>query len=171
MTEKELITIGRNVPVDFVGHVNGVPAKVDTGADSSAVWASDVVVDKENVLSFRLFDAQSPYFTGETIRTKQYKVAMIRTASGHQQLRFRVSLALNLGGRKIRALVNLADRSQQEFPVLIGRRTLSGKFLVDVSLSHYPNREKATTIGLNKQLIDDPYKFYVDQYKKQKGQS
>ena len=43
MTEKTII--GRNATVDFIDEVFNVPAKVDTGADSSAVWATDVFVD------------------------------------------------------------------------------------------------------------------------------
>ena len=41
---KELRTVGSNTIIKVAGIPN-VPAKVDTGADSSAIWASDISVN------------------------------------------------------------------------------------------------------------------------------
>jgi len=63
-------------------------------------------------------------------------------------------------------MFNLSDRSQNKFPVLIGRRTLSGKFIVDVSKGKYTDPEKSVTRELNGKLLEDPYTFYKKHYKK-----
>jgi hypothetical protein len=48
---------------------------------------------------------------------------------------------------------------------LIGRRTLSGKFIVDVSQSENLIKiEKVTPQKLNDQMKKDPYKFYKEKY-------
>ena len=39
--------IGRDAFVALAGVAENVPAKVDTGADTSAIWASDIFVDKD----------------------------------------------------------------------------------------------------------------------------
>lgn len=51
--------IGREVKVDIDGIASGIPAKVDTGADGSAIWASSIRVDEEGNLRFYLFDKAS----------------------------------------------------------------------------------------------------------------
>ena len=155
-----LETIGSTEYVDIEGCRN-VPAKIDTGADSSSIWASHIEVDQEGVLHFQLFDAKSPFYTGETMKRKDFKVAVVRSSSGHEQIRYRVHLSLYLSGHRIKALFNLSDRSRNTFPVLIGRRTISGKFLVDVTEKHVTVRpKKPKTRFVQSRLEKDPYLFH-----------
>jgi glutathione synthase/RimK-type ligase-like ATP-grasp enzyme len=107
-----------------------VPAKIDTGADSSAIWASDIK-ETDSQLSFVLFAKKSPFYTGKPIIALEYQVISVKNSFGQAELRYKVPLKLVLGGRTIQAKFTLADRSKNRYPVLIGRRTLSGKFLVD----------------------------------------
>jgi hypothetical protein len=169
MTKKDLTTIGRNASVDFIGHVKHVPAKVDTGADSSSVWATNIKVDENGVLQFTLFGVGSKWYTGEVIERQHYKVAMVRSASGHEQVRYRVEFLMRVEKRRIRAAFNLSDRSLNKFPVLIGRRSLSGKFIVDVSKARYKETGKVFEMEnglLNRELANDPYEFYRKYYSK-----
>ena len=132
MKQRKRIIIGRNVRIHFSQRMD-VPAKVDTGADNSAVWASNIRVGKDGVLRFSLFGEGSPYYTGKLIKRTEYSVAAVRSASGHQVIKYCTYFTVRIGGRKIRVLFGLSDRSLHNFPVLIGRRTLhKGRFLVDV---------------------------------------
>ena len=45
MSQKDII--GRETRIDFGRSIQGVPAKIDTGADSSAIWASDIHIDNK----------------------------------------------------------------------------------------------------------------------------
>lgn len=161
ISEKPVLeTIGSTEYVDIEDY-HDIPAKIDTGADSSAIWASHIEVSRDGVLSFRLFDVTSPFYTGETLKRKDFKVAIVRSSSGHEQIRYRVHLSLKLSGRRIRALFNLSDRSRNVFPVLIGRRTISGKFLVDVTEKHVTVRPKKPKTHLaQSSLAKDPYAFH-----------
>lgn len=143
MSKTELEIIGNNALVDIGGHKH-VPAKIDTGADSSAIWASQIEVDKKGVLSFVLFDKKSPFYTGKRIERKQFNKVDVRSSNGHLQNRFQILLPVTINGRKIRATFTLADRSRNIFPVLIGRRALRNKFLVDVSQGTIPRIDKNT---------------------------
>jgi hypothetical protein len=52
--------------------------------------------------------------------------------------------------------------------VLVGRRTLAGKFIVDVTKSHFADEGKvfkAENQALNQQLQQDAYSFYKEHYK------
>lgn len=157
--------LGRNTTVSFGRRAKSVPAKVDTGADSSSVWASKIRVDKDGILKFALFGEGSPYYNGKIFKRTDYKVAMIRSASGHEQLRYRTHFTITINGRRIRTLFNLSDRSQHDFPVLIGRRTISGKFLVDVTLGEVAIATGRKTKLLNKELQKDPAKFHKKYHK------
>ena len=153
----ELVQIGRGY--------HDIPAKIDTGADRSAIWASKIKVDRDGTLKFALFGPSSQYYTGKVFKRKDYGVAKIKSSNGTTQMRYRTHLTIVVGGRKIRALFYLSDRSTQRFPILIGRSTIRGKFLVDVRNTAV-KLQKARKTGHNDLLQKDPYAFYK-QYKKQ----
>jgi len=159
MTEKTII--GRNATVDFIDEVFDVPAKVDTGADSSAVWATDIFVDDKHRLHYKLFGEGSPYYTGREHIVSEYSVASTKSSLGNSTIKFRVKMLVKIGDRTVRASFGLSDRSTHNYPILIGRRTLHGKFLVDVEqscveLEH--KREKSQ--HLNAELKKNPHEFY-----------
>ncbi|HSW85344.1 MAG TPA: RimK/LysX family protein [Candidatus Saccharimonadales bacterium] len=114
------------------GKVHAVPAKIDTGADSSAVWAINIK-EKSGQLSYELFGKSSPYHSGQTITTSDYKLISVKNSFGQSEFRYRVKLKLKMAARNIQATFTLADRSSNRYPVLIGRKTLQNKFVVDVS--------------------------------------
>lgn len=157
---KRLDVIGSTEYVD-VAHIKGIPAKIDTGADSSSIWASHIRVTKDGVLHFRLFDEGSPFYTGKSFKRKDFRVAVVRNASGHEQIRYRTHLILKLKGRRIKVLFNLSNRSNNNFPILIGRRSIVNKFLVDVARCHtvVPPKNPKTKI-VQRRLMEDPYKFH-----------
>ena len=150
------------VSIGTSGRYEKIPAKIDTGADSSSVWASNIEITEDGALEFVLFAPKSPFYTGEVFRRKDYKVAVVRSATGEEQIRYRTSFSLKIGGKKVKALFNLSDRSRNNFPILIGRRTISGKFLVDTSKKSVPQPPKnPKTAPLNDELAKNPRKFYL----------
>ncbi len=161
MAEREKTIIGRDTTVKFIGEVAGVPAKVDTGADSSAVWATDIFVDKEHRLHFKLFGKGSKYYTGVEHIAEEYTVASTRSSLGNSMIKFRVKMPVRIGGRRVNATFGLSDRSLHVYPILIGRRTLHGKFLVDVQKKRVGlKNKKEKSQHLNSELKNDPRKFF-----------
>lgn len=160
--------IGRDTKVDFGDKIIGVPAKVDTGADSSAVWASEVFVDKTGKLHFKLFGKKSRFYTGEDIvkENGDYTVTSVKSASGENVIKYNVRLPVVIEGKELVAKFGLSKRSTHNYPILIGRRTLlKGKFIVDVSKkSIIPPKKKSKTLHLNEEMNKNPYKFYKEQY-------
>ena len=164
-----LPVIGRNVLVDIIGHAEDVPAKVDTGADSSAIWATNIRVSKQGTLSFTLFGEGSKYYTGEVIKRKAYRVAIVRSSNGQEQIRYRTEIPMRISGKRVRAAMFLSDRSLNHFPMLLGRKTINKKFLVDVSVKEY---EKPPFVrrgsSLYKEMLKDPYAFHKKYHKDSK---
>ncbi len=132
----KITVIGSRTLVDFpqVG-LSQVPAKIDTGADSSSIWATSITKDKDG-LAFKLFGSSSPHYNGEVIRVKQYSIRSVKNSFGVSEIRYKVPLTIKLRGRTIHARFTLADRQNNRYPILIGRQTLKNKFVVDVSQTH-----------------------------------
>jgi len=134
-TNKQLTVIGRAEKIDLLDFdMTRVPAKVDTGADTSAIWASSIE-EKDDGLYFVLFSPDSPNYTGAVQRfTKpDYSTTRVANSFGQKELRYKVKLRMRVKGRVIRAAFTLSDRSVKAYPVLLGRRLLHAKFLVDVT--------------------------------------
>ena len=124
--------IGRADRLDFpeLGYL-AIPAKVDTGAKTSAVWASNVH-ERDGGLAFTLFGPESSFYTGEEYFTPYFTRVVVASSIGAEQGRYKVVMLAKIRGKKVRASFTLADRSKQAYPILIGRNVLRGKFLVDV---------------------------------------
>ena len=132
MTDNTRKIIGRADRIDLPEFdVQGVPARIDTGAKTSALWASNIQ-ERDGGLSFVLFGPDSPFYTGKEQFATFFTAVTVASSIGNEQRRYKVVLLVKLRGKKVRAGFTLADRSQQAYPVLIGRNVLRGKFLVDV---------------------------------------
>ncbi len=132
MTHESRKIIGRADRIDLpeLGHL-GVPVKIDTGAKTSAIWASNII-ERDGGLAFTLFGEGHPMYTGQELFMPHFSRVVVASSIGAEQGRYKVILLIKMRGKKIRAGFTLADRSKQAYPVLIGRNVLRGKFLVDV---------------------------------------
>lgn len=129
-----LQTIGSKVLVSLPDQsVSSIPAKVDTGADSSSIWASDIH-EQNGILRFVLFDKGAAHYTGQPVETGDYTHSRVKSSFGDTELRYKVPLAVHIDGQSFTTVFTLANRHRNRFPILVGRRALQGRFVVDVSL-------------------------------------
>lgn len=159
MEQQKLTTIGNNTFVEIAG-IKQLPAKVDTGADSSAIWASNIQINAQDQLEFCLLGPEHPLYSGEVIVTDDFNVKQVRSSNGQVAIRYLVPLTVKIGGRKIRAKFTLANRAKNRFPVLIGRRTLHNKFLVDVTKSEVSRVATFDNQLLSDELRQNPQAFH-----------
>lgn len=134
--------------------IKKVPAKVDTGADVSSIWCSQAEF-KDGKLHCVFFGLGSPFYTGEVYHfsRKEFTITRVANSFGHKELRFKVKIPATIKGRTINATFTLSDRSKKLYPMLIGRATLSGKFLVDVRKgSPLTAEENKRRVKLGRQL-------------------
>lgn len=136
MTDTQAVTIiGRAERIDIVDlALVGVPAKVDTGADLSSIWASQVS-EQQDGLRVVFFGESSALFTGKEVvfPKSSYSITRVASSFGHKEIRYKIKLSIRINGRLIKATFTLSDRSQKTYPILLGRRLLHGKFVVDVT--------------------------------------
>ena len=129
---KEKTIIGRAEKVRFPELGKCVLyARVDTGAKTSSIWATDIT-ETEDGLVVRFASPEHEINAHQTV-FKHYDKVRVASSMGHQQIRYKVRMPIVIRRRRIMATFTLSDRSTQVYPILIGRLTLTGKFIVDVS--------------------------------------
>lgn len=130
---KPITTIGRREIVDFPDlGLFGLTAKIDTGANTTALHCHHVRVEN-GVLYFRLLDETHPEYQDREHRFEKFEQKTIKSSFGESELRYIIRTRIKIGKRTLRGIVSLTDRANMKYPVLIGRRLLKNRFLVDVS--------------------------------------
>ena len=126
------VVIGRSELLTFVD-ADGwtVPAKTDTGAYRSAVHAQNITLDGSK-LSFDLLGGHPVCGAmAHRVETEDYKKVWVANSFGHREERYEVRLKTKLGPKVFYARFTLADRSKKIYPILLGRKLLNHRFLVD----------------------------------------
>ena len=133
MRRRLKVVVGRAERVDFPdGEIFGVPAKIDTGAYRSSVWASNIH-EKDGTLHFKLLGSGSEWYSDKECSTTRYEVVDVENSFGHKEKRYSVYLRVKLGSKTVTSNFTLADRGVKTYPVPVGRKLLKGRYLVDVS--------------------------------------
>ena len=140
---REKKTIGRTDKGDFpeLGFKN-VPIKIDTGAYTSAIHCRKIEVKEINgveVLTYTLLDPTHKQYSDIELRTEEFKEKRVKSSFGVSEKRFLVKTTIRLFKKRYKIELSLSERGEMRFPILIGRKFLMGKFIVDPSkfdLSH-----------------------------------
>ncbi|MEI7632492.1 MAG: RimK/LysX family protein [bacterium] len=139
------VIIGRSELIEFPElFLTSVPAKADTGAYRSAIHATNIKVIKKNgkdVLTFDLLAGHLTSLYSRPIQTTDFHKANVENSFGVKEERYATKLKIKLGTKVFATEFTLADRSKKPFPILIGRKTLNKRFLIDPSKSHIDRKE------------------------------
>ncbi len=132
--------LGRRELIDLPAlGLQGVVAKVDTGAYTSAIHCTDVHLAADPatgqpVLHVRLLDPEHPAIDGQPLAFRAFGRRDIRSSNGEVQARYVIRTVVQLYGKPYETEFSLADRSDLKHPVLLGRALLrQGRFVVDVA--------------------------------------
>ncbi|MDX9751701.1 MAG: RimK/LysX family protein [Flavobacteriales bacterium] len=131
-----LVTIGRTEHIALPGlGVARVEAKIDTGAYRSAMHYQQVRVRTVNGVRALHVTLQM----GGRRRTKVFKRferVTVKSSNGEKSRRYLVRTKVVLNGHAVRTAFTLFDRSDMRYQVLLGRKFLRDRFVVDVSRRH-----------------------------------
>ena len=128
-----MIIIGRSERVDLPGlGLKGIHAKIDTGAYTCSLHCRSAQV-VNGQLEFVLLDAEHPEFTGMKFKFKEYSQRDIKNSFGIAETRYIIKTTVRIHNKLIRAEFSLSDREKLRFPVLLGRKILRKRFLIDVT--------------------------------------
>ncbi|MBO6517604.1 MAG: ATP-dependent zinc protease [Bacteroidia bacterium] len=132
---KRTIGITDYIDLPEAGILN-IPCKIDSGADTSAVHCERVrikEIDGVDHLVFKLLDRKHPLYTGKDIVTSQFKEKKVKSSFGDYEFRYQVKLKMTIFNRNYTVSFNLSNRKNMRYPVLLGRKFLNNRFIIDVS--------------------------------------
>ncbi len=111
-------------------------ARIDTGATTSSIDVQNLrrfERDGEEWVSFDVVNNRSnESYHFEKPIIKKVKIKRIE----QEEHRVKVMLDIKIGGQKIKTEFTLAERADFDYQGLIGRSLLSGRYIVDTSLSY-----------------------------------
>lgn len=115
--------------------VSPLNAKTDSGARSSSIHAENVTLSEdEKTVRFTTLNHYNEEISCEA---PVARIAKVRSSTGRARRRiFIETTAVLPGGFNWTILVSLANRSEMLCPMLLGRRALSGYFLIDPQGAH-----------------------------------
>jgi hypothetical protein len=135
--------LGRSDRVDLPGlGLYNIHAKIDTGAFTSSLHCSRAEVIN-GLLEFVLLDDEHPEFTGMKFVFKEYTEREVKNSFGVAERRYIIITSIKIFNEEITAEFSLSDRDALRFPILLGRKILRDRFLIDVTkknLSFRSNR-------------------------------
>lgn len=135
--KKELIIIGTHDKIDLPElDIFDLECKIDTGAFTSTIHCSKVgIVEKDGmqVLEFCVLDKWHPQFNNLIHTASDFREKKVKSSNGVSESRYLVKTKAVLFGQTFPISFTLSDRKKMRFPVLIGKKFLRNKFLVDVA--------------------------------------
>ena len=151
LPKTKLQIIGTTDCIDFVdAEIENLPCKIDTGASISAIHADRIRIVKKNgeeYLSFKLLDKKHPNFNNKEIVTPDFREKRIKNSFGEAEDRYQVKLKIKVFDKIYNSSFTLTNRKQMTYPVLLGKKFLKGKFLVDVSQQNLSFKYKKMVNG------------------------
>lgn len=123
----------------------GIEAKIDTGAYTSSIHCRDVSHferEGKEFVSFLLLDPSHPQYESNHIIWPLLSRNQVKNSFGQSEERYVIYTRMVMFGESHDVELSLADRSQMEYPVLLGRKAIRKKFLVDVSKTNLSYKAK-----------------------------
>lgn len=106
-------------------------AKIDTGARSAALHATDIRQVGHHVEFIVPVNGRN-HHCRLPLRGKR----QVKSSSGHSQHRAVVETEVKIGAHRLPIEVTLTDRTDMGVPMLLGRASLDGRFLVNPARSY-----------------------------------
>lgn len=117
-------------------NLDNIPCKIDTGAATSTLHCRDVHLlekDGTDYLCFRLYEPRFGIHDWKQYRFADYRIRRVRSSNGMLEERYSIKTTVQIYERKIRTEFTLSFREKMKFPILLGKRFLRNRYLVDVS--------------------------------------
>jgi hypothetical protein len=121
--------------------LSNIHAKVDTGAYTCSLHCHRAEI-VEGKLEFILLDEEHPEFTGMKFIFDKFEKRDIKNSFGEVEKRFVIRTDITIFEEVISTEFSLSNRGSLKFPILIGRKILRDRFLINVKMKNLSFREK-----------------------------
>jgi hypothetical protein len=151
--------IGRKDKGDFPEfHLEDISIKIDTGAYTSAIHCHKFRIsekDGKQILSFTLLDPSHEQYNNKEFSVDSFKEKLVKNSFGTSEKRYVIKTQMLLFDRLYPIELSLSERGEMRFPILIGRKFLMGKFLVNPSKYDLSFEKKQSRINNNNNETND----------------
>jgi hypothetical protein len=129
----QLQTIGRIEAISILDlELFDLDVKIDTGAYSNSLHCDEITIEN-NFVSFRLLDKVHKAYHNKKIKMPLYKEKKVKSSNGTTEKRAFIQVKVRFFNKIYKTIVSLTNRKDMKYPMLIGRKFLQNRFLVDVS--------------------------------------
>ncbi len=140
------IIIGREDIADFPYlNLEGIEVKTDSGAYTSSFHCHNIKIiqlDGQTKLKCLFLDPQHQKYHDKEFIFDTFSLKKVKSSNGQLEERFSISTEIKLFGQIFPIELTLTERGAMKFPVLLGRRFLSKRFVVDSSLRNLSHKGK-----------------------------
>ena len=116
-------------------NVKNVIAKVDTGANLASIDASDIKIVSRNKVKYVKFKVMKRNNTVRKTSAPLEGYKRIKSSNGDVERRPYIKTTLLLDGISKKIELTLTDRGPMEYTMLIGRKALGRRWVVNPSIS------------------------------------
>lgn len=111
-----------------------IKARVDSGAKTSAIHATNIVPFSRNGEDWVKFDVNPLQNNTKLVRHCEAKLIdkrIVKSSSGYREQRYVIRTDLKIGSNSFVIEITLANRDSMGFRMLLGREAMVGKMIVD----------------------------------------
>ncbi len=125
--------LGRTDIVDFPKlDLHGVEIKIDTGAYTSSIHCYNIEVEN-GVLKGQFADPESDKHSPIILHFNEFTTKMVKSSNGITEKRFAIKTEILIFNKTYQIELTLTERGTMRFPVLLGRKFITRKFIIDTS--------------------------------------
>jgi hypothetical protein len=137
------VTIGRVDKADFPElSLLDIDIKIDSGAYTSSIHCSEIKEvgnEGESYIQFTLLDPEHPFYNNKKFKFKNYTSKIVKSSNGISEKRFMIQTTIIIFNKTFPIYLTLSERKDMKYPILLGRKFLNKKFIIDTAkknLSH-----------------------------------
>lgn len=121
--------------------LSDIHAKIDTGAYSGTLHChkAEIVNGKLEII---LLDEEHPEFTGMKFSFENFERKAVKNSFGEVEMRFVIVTSIRIFEDVITTEFSLTNRGSLKFPILIGRKILRNRYVIDVTRRNVSYRQK-----------------------------
>jgi len=131
------ITIGRIDKADFPEfRLSEIDLKIDSGAYTSSIHCSNIEEKTENgetFIRFTLLDEEHLFYNNKEFSTKNFREKLVKSSNGIAEQRYVIKTKIFIFNETFDISLTLSERKEMKYPILLGRKFLNKKFVIDTT--------------------------------------
>jgi len=126
-------------------NLKNIIAKVDTGAYSNSIhceYIEKVLEGDKEILKFTLLSPKDKKYNGLVIISDDFTQKKVKNSFGQTEIRYKVKTKIMIFQEELQTEFTLTNRGNMRNSILLGRKVIAGKFLVDVQKMNLSKKPK-----------------------------